>query len=221
MGTGRGSKVAGRGSKVSGRSSKVTGRGSHRKWVTSDMVIDRASKAGRQVFNPKPMSRFNPIIGHVVPVKDKESDVVKDKESFIVKDKVQDNLFNKDKESDVVNDVAKDFLPDVVLEQVVANELFSDVVEDTVLDDVFKDKESDVMKNVVNDVAKHVVSDVVLEQVVSNIKLSNVVSKKRTRRTELSKLNAPAVADKHGVDVVSDNVADKTGVKCVGCCVRC
>ncbi|GKA82186.1 hypothetical protein Tco_0788934, partial [Tanacetum coccineum] len=211
MGTCRGSKVAGRGSKVSGRGSKVTGRGSPRKWITSDMVIDRASKADRQVFNPKSVSEFNPIIGHVVPVKDKESDVVKDKESFVVKDKVQDNLFNKDKESDVVNDVANDFLPDVVLEQVVANELFSDVVEDTVLDDVFKDKESDVMKNVVNDVAKHVVSDVVLEQFVSNIKLSNVVSKKRTRRTELSKLNAPAVADKHGVDVVSDNVANKTG----------
>ncbi|GJZ78156.1 hypothetical protein Tco_0642828 [Tanacetum coccineum] len=166
MGTGRGSKVADRGSKVSGRGSKVTDRGSPRKWITSDMVTDRASKAGRQVFNPKPVFEFNPIIGHVVPVKDKESDVVKDKESFVVKDK------------------------------------------DRVLDDVVKDKESDVVKNVVKDV----VSDVVLEQVVSNIKLSNVVSKKKTRRTELPKLNAPVVADKHGVDVVSDNVADKTGV---------
>ncbi|GKF85981.1 hypothetical protein Tco_0253808, partial [Tanacetum coccineum] len=66
-----------------------------------------------------------------------------------------------------------------------------------------------------------VVSDVVLEQVVSNIKLSNVVSKKKTRQTEIPKLNAPVVADKHGVDVVSDNVADNTGVKFVGCCVRC
>ncbi|GJT69617.1 hypothetical protein Tco_1028903 [Tanacetum coccineum] len=163
MGTGRGSKVADRGS-------KVTDKGSPRKWITSDMVAGRASKAGRQVFNPKLVSEFNPIIGHVVPVKDKESDVVKDKESFVVKDK------------------------------------------DMVLDDVVKDKESDVVKNVVNDVAKDVVSYVVLEKVVSNIKLSNVVSKKRTRRTEFPKLNAPAVADKHGVDVVSDNVADKTGV---------
>ncbi|GJX45021.1 hypothetical protein Tco_0261697 [Tanacetum coccineum] len=178
-----------------------TGRGS--KWITSDMVTDRASKAGRQVFNPKPVSEFNPIIGHVVPAKDKESDIVKDKESFVVKDKVKNNLFNKDKESDVVNDVAKDFLSDVVLEQVVANKLFSDVVKDRVLDDVVKDKESDVVKNVVNDDVKDVVSDVVLEQVVSNIKLSNVVSKKKTRLTELPKLIASVVADKHGVDVVS------------------
>ncbi|GJT78222.1 hypothetical protein Tco_1044947 [Tanacetum coccineum] len=67
--------VSGRGSTVASRASKVTGRGSSRKWITSDMAI--AAKASRQVLNPKPVSEFNPTVGHVVPIKDKESDVVK------------------------------------------------------------------------------------------------------------------------------------------------
>ncbi|GJW30628.1 ulp1 protease family, C-terminal catalytic domain-containing protein [Tanacetum coccineum] len=67
--------VSGRGSTVASKASKVTGRGSSRKWITSDMAI--AAKASRQVLNPKPVSEFNPTVGHVVPIKDKESDVVK------------------------------------------------------------------------------------------------------------------------------------------------
>ncbi|GJX80220.1 hypothetical protein Tco_0328369 [Tanacetum coccineum] len=67
--------VSGRGSTVASRASKVTGRGSSREWITSDMAI--AAKASRQVLNPKPVSEFNPTVGHVVPIKDKESDVVK------------------------------------------------------------------------------------------------------------------------------------------------
>ncbi|GKB98544.1 hypothetical protein Tco_0984681 [Tanacetum coccineum] len=74
--------VSGRGSTVASRASKVTGRGSSRKWITSDMAI--AAKASRQVLNPKPVSEFNPTVGHVVPIKDKESDVVKDKDSVVV-----------------------------------------------------------------------------------------------------------------------------------------
>ncbi|GJU69450.1 hypothetical protein Tco_1255709 [Tanacetum coccineum] len=150
--------------------------------VKSELIRERKNRQRMEIVNSKLVNELADAKLSAKRVKDKEPDVVKEKESFVVKDKV------------------------------VANKLFSDVVEDRVLDDVVKDKESDVVKNVVNDVAKDVVSDVVLEQVVSNIKLSNVVSKKRTRRTELPKLNASAVADKHGVDVVSDNVADKTGV---------
>ncbi|GKB52573.1 hypothetical protein Tco_0903326 [Tanacetum coccineum] len=86
----------------------VTSRGSPRRWITSDMVL--ASKSGHQVVNKKPVSEFNPNIGHVEPVKDK----------------AQDDVLNKDKDSDVVKDVVKDGVKDVVsdvfMKQIVANQ---------------------------------------------------------------------------------------------------
>ncbi|GKD52891.1 hypothetical protein Tco_1286278, partial [Tanacetum coccineum] len=149
--------------------SKVTGRGSLRsKWITRDMVM--STKRGDKVFNPKPVSEFNPTMGCVVKfagnvkdkvtvVADKPDDVVKDKVDVIkdiapvVKDKlvvvvvkqpaevVKDKVSVKDKvHVDVVNDKAQ---VDVV--SVGKDKSVVDVVSDK--DNVFKVNASDVVKD--------------------------------------------------------------------------
>nr|GFC16089.1 hypothetical protein [Tanacetum cinerariifolium] len=85
-----------------------------------------------------------------------------------------------------------------------------------------KDKESDVTKYVGNDVVNDfmngvvndVVADVSLDKFGANELLSDVVSKKRRRRTELPKVNAPtAVADKPLVEKSMVKAAVKLAVK--------
>ncbi|GKA77495.1 hypothetical protein Tco_0783956 [Tanacetum coccineum] len=66
------------------RKGMVTGSGSPRsRWLTKDMV--HSIKSGNQVLNPKPLSKFNPRIGHVV--KFSEVNLNKDKALADVIDK--------------------------------------------------------------------------------------------------------------------------------------
>nr|GFB97549.1 hypothetical protein [Tanacetum cinerariifolium] len=161
------------------------------------------------------------------------------KENDVVLDVSLEKVVANDKEKKIVNDV----VPDVALEKVVANDkellnfvskkrrrrtelpklnALADVAdkESDVVNN--KDKESDVTKYVGNDVVNDsmngvvndVVADVSLDKFGANELLSDVVSKKRRRRTELPKVNAPtAVADKPLVEKSMVKAAVKLAVK--------
>ncbi|GJY29140.1 hypothetical protein Tco_0404907 [Tanacetum coccineum] len=77
------------------RASRGTGRGSSRKWITSDMAI--AAKASRQVLNPKPVSEFNPTVGHERPLK--KTGAVVEKPDAVVKNGMGGFLDVLDKKS--------------------------------------------------------------------------------------------------------------------------